>query len=87
MKIKVRMWYMDGKNLDVEILETMAEQFFKDLNAGSMFWSEHSSSGFWTSIEKIRYIEVFSDKKNVLQECQKSFEQVCVEDGTDSITA
>ncbi len=56
--LKVRLFYMDGKDLEVNIASKDSENFFENIGKNRFYFDESKGRGFWTDIEKIRHIVV-----------------------------
>lgn len=51
--------YLDDKDLSVNIAEENVPAFFASLNNKQMYFDELNKMGFWTDLDKIRYMQSF----------------------------
>jgi len=49
--------YFDEKELVINIEEDKIEKFFECLNKHEIYHDEFHKTGFWTDVEKVRYIQ------------------------------
>ena len=57
MIYSIRFVYNDGKDLVVNVLEAKATEFFGALNTKTAFFDQENNHGFWTDLDKVRYVE------------------------------
>lgn len=51
--------YHDNKDLVINIAADKLQAFFGALNGKQMYFDELNNMGFWTDLEKIRYVQAF----------------------------
>jgi len=49
--------YHDNKDLVINIAAEKLQAFFSALNGKQMYFDELNNMGFWTDLEKIRYVQ------------------------------
>lgn len=49
--------YHDNKDLVINIAADKLQAFFGALNSKQMYFDELNNMGFWTDLEKIRYVQ------------------------------
>lgn len=71
MNFQLKFYYDDGKDIAVNMEEKNLPAFFNSLNNHQMYFEEESNVGFWTDLDKIRYIEAFRLKQEEKKEESK----------------
>lgn len=90
MAIQIKFVYNDGKDLQVDVQEEKLKFFFDCLNTRGIYWNDEETLGFWTDLDKIRYVQIFNPKKPALEvihepkENQESIREICCSDGVHS---
>ena len=54
---QVKFNFMDGKDLAVQMKKDDLANFFSHLNDKQVYWNEAFSKGFWTDLDRVRWIE------------------------------
>lgn len=74
--MKINLVYVDSHRQDIELPNEETSNFFKCLSSGEVYFNKKTCKGFWTDLNKIRYIlaeEVKNEMEsqdNPLVECQ-----------------
>lgn len=55
--INIKLVYMDGKDVVVNLKNEQFATFFECLNKGKVYWDDEAKSGFWTNLSEIRFIQ------------------------------
>jgi len=58
MIYSIKFVYNDGKDLVINIIEANAAEFFNRLSTKTVYFDEQNNVGFWTDLDKVRYIEM-----------------------------
>jgi len=56
--MKVKLTYMDGKDLEVNIAPEDAKKFFDAVGHHQFYFDDRKGRGFWTDVDKIRFMQV-----------------------------
>jgi hypothetical protein len=51
--------YHDNKDLVINIAAEKLQNFFTALNGKQMYFDDINQMGFWTDLDKIRYVQAF----------------------------
>jgi hypothetical protein len=61
MICSLKLIYNDNKDLVIKIAEENLPAFFGSLNAKQMYFDNFNKMGFWTDLDKIRYVQALKD--------------------------
>lgn len=53
----LKLVYHDNKDLIINIASEKLQSFFVSLNGKQMYFDESNNMGFWTDLDKIRYVQ------------------------------
>lgn len=88
MNFTIKLVYQDGKDLDIAIDQSALPGFFEALNKHQICWSEDASNGFWTDLEKVRYVQFLSNQESKVidgkEEGKEGIRELPVQDGRNS---
>lgn len=56
--MKVKIFYIDDKDIEVTISPKDSKKFFDSIGTNQFYFDERKGKGFWTDIEKVRYMVV-----------------------------
>ena len=56
--MKVKITYMDGKDLEVNIATKDSQKFFDAIGKHQFYFDDRKGRGFWTDVDKIRHMVV-----------------------------
>lgn len=88
MQFRMKLVYQDNKDLDISIDEASLPNFFESLNKHKIYWNHDSSHGFWTDLEKVRYVQFMAtpepQEKNGKEEDKESIRELSIQDGQSS---
>lgn len=59
MIYQLKFVYHDQKDLVINIAAEKLQAFFVALNGKQMYFDELNNMGFWTDLDKIRYVQAF----------------------------
>lgn len=59
MIFSLKFVYQDNKDLTINIAAEKMAAFFSALNQKQMYFDETTNIGFWTDLDKIRYVQAF----------------------------
>ncbi len=63
MNYTIKLVYMDGKELTIALSEDKLGDFYETLSKKGIYWMEKSDNGFWTDLDKVRYVQIFKIKE------------------------
>lgn len=78
--------YHDNKDLVINIAAEKLQNFFASLNSKQMYFDDINQMGFWTDLDKIRYVQAFQVEgaKNDQPQAASIDIPVSVQNGQDS---
>ena len=56
MSVTLTIFYMDDKEINIEISEDELDRFSEHISSHKIYWDKDVIKGFWTDISKVRYI-------------------------------
>lgn len=59
MIFSLKFVYQDNKDLTINIAAEKMAAFFSALNQKQMYFDETTNMGFWTDLDRIRYVQAF----------------------------
>lgn len=85
--------YQDGKELNINIEKEDLKPFFESLSKKEMYFDENQMMGFWSDLDKVRWIQANRQDMIQIEEFQHEpqlqtsggFESLPVEDAANTI--
>jgi hypothetical protein len=54
---QVKFVFKDGKDLNVNVEAQYLTQFFDELSNKKIYWNQTKTSGFWTNLDDVRFVQ------------------------------
>ena len=58
MIYSIKFVFTDGKDLIVNVMEAKVGEFFNALSTKTVFFDAENNVGFWTDMDKVRFVEL-----------------------------
>ena len=80
MKYLVKIFYLDGKEVNVVLEGSRVETFLKSAKENEPYWEENKEAAFWTPENQVRYITINKTEEEEIKQQEEIQEIVETEE-------